>query len=106
MKRLAYLFFALASTGCTAAIATGSGAGTATISADRMAADIRAVSADAFLGRGPATRGEELTTNYIRDRLQAAGVQPGGPNGSWFQEVPLSKSDIIGIPSLSVTAGG
>src|SRR5215210_9498651 len=106
MKRLAYLFFALASTGCTAAIATGSGAGTATISADRMAADIRAVSSDAFLGRGPATRGEELATNYIRDRLQAAGLEPGGPNGSWFQEVPLSQSDITGTPALSVNVNG
>jgi Zn-dependent M28 family amino/carboxypeptidase len=108
MKRLASLFFvfAIASTGCTSAIVTGGGAGTATVSADRMAADIRAVSADAFLGRGPATRGEELTTNYIRDRLQAAGLEPGGANGSWFQEVPLSQSDIIGTPSLAVTVNG
>jgi Zn-dependent M28 family amino/carboxypeptidase len=76
------------------------------VSADRIAADIRAVSTDAFLGRGPATRGEDLATNYVRDRLQAAGVQPGGPNGSWFQEVPLSKADIVGAPSVSVNVGG
>ena len=105
MKRLAYLVIALASTGCTSAIATGSG-GSAAISADRMAADVQAVSSDAFLGRGPATRGEELATNYIRDRLQAAGLEPGGPNGSWFQEVPLSQSDITGTPSLSVNVNG
>ena len=106
MKRLAYLAFALASTGCTSAISTGSSGGSAAVSADRMAADIRAVSSDAFLGRGPATRGEELATNYIRDRLQAAGLEPGGPNGSWFQEVPLSQSDITGTPSLSVNVNG
>jgi Zn-dependent M28 family amino/carboxypeptidase len=106
MKRLAYLVFALAATACTSAIATGSGAGTATVSTDRMAADIRAVSADEFLGRGPATRGEELTTAYIRARLQAAGLEPGGPNGSWFQEVPLSQSDITGTPSFSVNVNG
>jgi Zn-dependent M28 family amino/carboxypeptidase len=76
------------------------------VSADRIAADIRTVSADSFLGRGPATRGEELTTNYIRDQLKAAGVQPGGLNGSWFQEVPLVKADIVGAPSLSVTVNG
>ena len=64
------------------------------------------MSADAFLGRGPATRGEELTTAYVRDRLQAAGLEPGGTNGSWFQEVPLSQSDIIGAPSLSVNVNG
>jgi len=103
MKRFAYLVSTLAFTACTPAITTGTGAGSASISADRIEADIRAVSADAFLGRGPATRGEELATSYIRDRLRAAGVEPGGPNGSWFQEVPLSQSDITGTPSLSVT---
>ena len=72
----------------------------------RIASDIQTVSSDAFLGRGPATRGEELTTNFLRDRLQAAGLQPGGPNGSWFQEVPLLQSNIVGTPSLSVNVNG
>lgn len=71
-----------------------------------MAEDIRTISSDAFLGRGPATRGEELATRYIRDRLQAAGVQPGGPNGSWFQDVPLLMSNIVGNPTLSFTVNG
>ena len=106
MNRFAILASSLIFTACAPAISTGSGGGSASVSTDRMAADIRTVSADAFLGRAPATRGEELTTSYIRDRLQAAGVEPGGPNGSWFQEVPLSQSDIIGAPSLSVTVNG
>jgi Zn-dependent M28 family amino/carboxypeptidase len=71
-----------------------------------MAEDVRTLSSDAFLGRGPATRGEELATNYIRDRLKAAGIEPGGPNGSWFQDVPLLMSDIVGTPSLSFTVNG
>jgi Zn-dependent M28 family amino/carboxypeptidase len=106
MKRLASLATAFALSACTSAVTTGTGSGAASVSADRMAADIAAVSADAFLGRGPATRGEELATNYIRQRLQAAGLQPGGPNGSWFQEVPLSQSDITGTPSFSVNVNG
>ena len=92
--------------GCTTAITPRSGDTPSSVSAERIAAHIRTVSADAFLGRAPATRGEELTVNYIRNALQAAGVEPGGPNGSWFQEVPLSQSDIVGTPSLSVTVGG
>ena len=106
MKRFAYLASAFAFTACASAVTTGTGSSAASVSADRMAADISAVSADAFLGRGPATRGEELTTNYLRERLQAAGLEPGGPNGSWFQEVPLSQSDITGTPSLSVNVNG
>ena len=105
MKRFACLISTLVFAACAPAITTGVSVGSAA-SADRIAADVRAVSSDVFLGRGPATRGEDLTTNYIRARLEAAGVKPGGPNGSWFQDVPLSKSDITGAPSVSVGVGG
>jgi len=106
MKHPQKLVALLVVAACTSAIQQSDIPGSASVDANRIAADIRAVSADAFLGRGPATRGEELATAYIRDRLQAAGVQPGGPNGSWFQEVPLVKADITGVPSLSVTVNG
>jgi Zn-dependent M28 family amino/carboxypeptidase len=71
-----------------------------------MASDIQTVSSDAFLGRGPATKGEELATAYIRDQLKAAGLEPGGPSGSWFQDVPLLQSNIVGTPSLYFTVNG
>jgi len=106
MKHPQKLVALLVVAACTSAIQQSDIPGSPSADANRIAADIRAVSADAFLGRGPATRGEELATAYIRDRLQAAGVQPGGPNGSWFQEVPLVKADITGVPSLSVTVNG
>jgi len=106
MTRYASLLSLLALAACTAATVATTDRGSTSVSVDRIASDIRTVSSDAFLGRAPATRGEELTTVYIRDRLIAAGVQPGGPNGSWFQEVPLSQSDIVGTPSLSITVNG
>ena len=50
----------------------------------------RRISSDAFEGRGPATRAETKTINYIADQFKAAGLQPGGDmvNGqrSWFQD--------------------
>src|SRR5687767_7427348 len=106
MKRLPSLVILAGLMACAPAAPPGSTAGSASVSTDRIAADIRTVSSDAFLGRGPATPAEEMTVNYIRDRLQGAGVQPGGPNGSWFQEVPLVKADIVGAPSLSVSVNG
>lgn len=90
---------------CTPSVSTTT-TPSAIASASRIAEDVRTVASDAFLGRGPATLGETLATNYIRDRLIAAGVQPGGPNGSWFQEVPLLMSNISGTPSLSVNVNG
>jgi Zn-dependent M28 family amino/carboxypeptidase len=106
MKHLRNAAVLLAFTACTPSVQTGPAPSGATVSTDRLAEDVRAVSSDTFLGRGPATRGEDLATNYIRDRLKAGGLEPGGPNGSWFQDVPLSQSDIVGIPSLSVTVNG
>jgi Zn-dependent M28 family amino/carboxypeptidase len=96
-------FVALAA--CTPSVSTTTSPAAAA-NPNRIAEDIRTVASDAFMGRGPATSGETLATNYIRDRLIAAGVQPGGPNGSWFQEVPLLMSAISGSPSLSVTVNG
>ena len=106
MKRSARLVVLVALGACAPAVSTTTAPANVTASKDRIAADIKTVSSDAFLGRGPATRGEELATSYIRDQLKAAGLQPGGPNGSWFQDVPLLQSDIVGKPSLSVTVNG
>ena len=76
----------------------------------RLARHIQTVSSDAYEGRGPATRGETKTVDYLVRELRAAGLQPGGElvNGKrqWTQAVPLLKGDIVGTPVLSVTAGG
>jgi Zn-dependent M28 family amino/carboxypeptidase len=64
------------------------------------------LASDEFLGRGPATAGEEKTVAYIAEQLRAAGLRPGGPNGRWYQDVPLNQYTIIGAPDLSVTVGG
>jgi len=78
----------------------------ATIDTARLAQHVRTLASDEFQGRGPATPGEEKTVAYIAEQMRAAGLQPGGPNGSWYQEVPLNQYDIVGKPSLAVTVGG
>src|SRR5437588_4509027 len=106
MKHSAAIVFVIAFVACTPTVQTTATAADTLPSTARMAEDVKTLSSDAFLGRGPATRGEELATNYIRDRLKAAGVEPGGPDGSWFQDVPLLMSNIVGAPSLSYTVNG
>lgn len=61
----------------------------ATFSGERMLADIRALSSDEFQGRGPGTKGEDLTIAYIEKQFRDAGLEPGNPNGTYLQEVPL-----------------
>jgi Zn-dependent M28 family amino/carboxypeptidase len=55
----------------------------------RVLADIRTLSSDAFGGRAPGSPGEDLTVQYLIDRFADAGAEPGNPDGSWTQHVPL-----------------
>jgi len=74
--------------------------------AGRIDAHIQTLSSDAFEGRAPATKGEQMTVDYLVAQLKAAGVQPGGElvNGErqWTQRVPLLKSSHVGGPKVTV----
>ena len=64
-------------------------AGLAAFSGDRILNDIRTLSSDEFEGRGPASRGEQLTIKYVEDQFRSAGLEPGNPDGTYLQNVPL-----------------
>src|SRR5499427_273380 len=49
----------------------------------------KALSSDAYEGRAPGTKGEELTVTYLADQFQKAGLKPGNTDGTYFQKVPL-----------------
>ncbi|MBW2542906.1 MAG: M28 family peptidase [Deltaproteobacteria bacterium] len=69
-------------------------AAVARITAARLADHIRELSSDAYEGRGPATAGDLRTQQYLADQLDAIGLEPAGPDGSWVQEF-----DVVGITS-------
>ena len=79
------------------------------ISPQRLSAVDKFISSDAFEGRGPATRAETKTISYIADQMKAIGLRPGGDivNGrrSWFQNVPLLKSEFATPPQVSLNLG-
>ncbi|MEW5248521.1 M28 family metallopeptidase [Microbulbifer discodermiae] len=80
---------------------------------ETMAADlhkhVKVLASDEFEGRAPASRGEELTVNYLAEQFAAAGLQPGATDGegrpSWFQQVPVVEMQINSSP-LTVTGNG
>ena len=55
----------------------------------RLTETVRTLASDQFEGRAPGTQGEDRTIGYLIGRLQALGLEPGMPDGSWTQEVPL-----------------
>ncbi|MDI1243198.1 MAG: M20/M25/M40 family metallo-hydrolase [bacterium] len=50
---------------------------------------VKTLASDKFEGRAPGTRGEELTVKYVAEQFKAAGAEPGNPNGTYLQNVPL-----------------
>ncbi|WP_425543162.1 M28 family metallopeptidase [Rhodanobacter soli] len=84
-------------------------ADTPTFSPQRLSAEVKTLSSDAFEGRGPATPAETKTIDYVVAQMKAAGLQPGGDlkdgKRSWTQAVPLRRSQIVGTPTLKLSLG-
>lgn len=59
------------------------------ITTESLLAPIEVLSSDEFEGRAPATRGEDLTIEYLVEYLQSASIEGGMPDGSFIQEFPL-----------------
>jgi Zn-dependent M28 family amino/carboxypeptidase len=52
-------------------------------------AHTKVLSSDEFEGRGPGTKGEALTVNYLVDQFKKMGLKPGNTDGTYVQKVPL-----------------
>ncbi len=76
------------------------------ISADRIKEDVKTLSSDEFLGRGPGEPGEEKTIVYLAAAFERAGLEPAGENGGWYQEVPLVRLDRMPGATMSLNVGG
>src|SRR5712691_2826323 len=52
-------------------------------------AHVKVLSSDQYEGRGPGTKGEELTVRYLIDQFKKIGLKPGNTDGTYVQKVPL-----------------
>ncbi|ACB75718.1 M28 family metallopeptidase [Opitutus terrae] len=80
-----------------------SAAGTS-FSAERMLAHTKVLASDEFEGRAPGSAGEEKTVAYLTQEFKKLGLQPGNPDGTFVQAVPLV--GITSRPTLSIEVGG
>ena len=67
-----------------AATAAASGA-----ASRRIEADVAFLADDLLEGRATGTRGYDLASLYVANRMRAIGLEPAGDDGGWFQQVPL-----------------
>lgn len=65
------------------------------INSTAMLDHIKVLASDEFEGRAPGTRGEALTVDYLVAQFKGLGLQPGNPDGTYTQRVPL-----VGYTSL------
>jgi Zn-dependent M28 family amino/carboxypeptidase len=97
---LVVLATAGAGRGAESSATTMAAPGLAAIRARDMREIVSVLSSDEFEGRAPATRGEGLTLDYIVAQFKKIGLEPGNPDGSYLQTVPLS--GFRSVPTLSI----
>jgi Zn-dependent M28 family amino/carboxypeptidase len=65
-----------------------------TISEADLAVRIGTLASDTFEGRGPGSEAGEASADWIAAEMQRVGLQPGGPEGSWFQTVEMVEQTV------------
>lgn len=81
--------------------------GAQTITGESLMSHIETLSSDEFEGRGTATRGEDLTVEYLVDQLEDIGAEPGMEDGSFIQEFPLLGQSVNGENAeMSIRSAG
>ena len=65
------------------------------IDAEKIRAHVRFLADDLLEGRGPGLRGAELAAKYIATQFALDGLQPGGDNGSYLQQI-----DFVGVKAI------
>ena len=76
------------------------------IDPEALSRHVRILASDEFEGRAPASKGEQRTIDYLVEEFRKAGLQPGGKDGSWVQEVPLVRATVNGQVSASLSLNG
>jgi Zn-dependent M28 family amino/carboxypeptidase len=65
---------------------------------------IQVLASDEFEGRAPGSKGEERTLRYLEEQFRTFGLEPGHPDGTYLQKVPLV--GITADPSMKLTLSG
>ncbi len=64
------------------------------ITTESVTGHVKVLGSDDFEGRAPATPGGQKTQDYLAKQLSALGIEPGAPDGTYFQQVPIVESAV------------
>lgn len=71
-----------------------------------LKAHVAFLASDALRGREAGTPDYDVASEYVASQMLAAGLTPGGPDGSWFQPVPLVAAKPAGEPVMALRVAG
>lgn len=74
------------------------------INAESLLTETKKLSSDEFEGRKPGSDGEQKTIAYLQGQFHQIGLQPGNPDGTYLQNVPLA--GITSNPYLDIAVKG
>jgi Zn-dependent M28 family amino/carboxypeptidase len=109
MKRLLPFAFALALGACATVVPRpdpGSPASWAPVDPHRLSELTRELSSDDFQGRAPGSESEARTIAWLIAQFRALGLEPGGENGGWTQNVPLVHTQVQSAASFTIVSHG
>jgi hypothetical protein len=75
----------------------------ASITTNDLLKHIKVLASDEFEGRAPGTLGEDRTIDYLTRQFKDLGLQPGNPDRTYIQNVPLA--GVSSEPTVSLAAG-
>ncbi|RYY23212.1 MAG: M20/M25/M40 family metallo-hydrolase [Sphingomonadales bacterium] len=75
------------------------------VDAAALKAHVAFLASDAMKGRETGSPELAIAEQYVAAQMLAAGLKPGGPNGSWLQPVPLVSFNVADHGSLSFKRG-
>jgi Zn-dependent M28 family amino/carboxypeptidase len=76
------------------------------INPEELSVTVKTLTSDAFQGRAPGTAGGAITVAYLVDRFKSLGLEPGGEDGGWTQQVPLIHNVVAAPSRLEIRVAG
>jgi len=67
---------------------------------------VRYLASDELLGRDTGTQGSLDAAKYLADVMSAAGVEPAGDDGGWYQAMDITGRALVRPPAFIVTGPG
>ncbi|HWF07462.1 MAG TPA: M28 family peptidase [Bryobacteraceae bacterium] len=104
MKRSSTLVIAAVLTACARDPQANLKSAADSINADSLLNEIKKLSSDDFEGRKPGSDGDQKTIAWLQGQFHQIGLQPGNPDGTYLQSVPLA--GITSKPHLDISARG